>query len=467
MTHIFDVIRRYHMIEGGMRVIAGVSGGADSVYLLQVLKAYQQEMPFELLVVHVEHGLRGEESLSDADFVKELCEREGIPCLVVPARVRERASLEGLSLEEAGRAERYRIFEEIRRKWDAQRIAVAHNQNDQAETVLWNLVRGSGLKGLGGIRPVQGAVIRPLLFTPREKIEEALRLSGQSWRTDCTNLEMDYTRNRIRLSLLPEMEQNLNRQSTRHIAEAAARLQEVQAYLERQTDEAALRCLRGDCVLLPPFKKEESLIREELLKRMIQRCGSMQNVGSVHLRMLEQLADRSCGKRVDLPGGVCAVREDGVIRFESRKEKQSDVRPACRGGSAALAVDLPVPGSAGFRNYTVVTELAENTPDLKKQILKEKKYTKWISYDTMKGRLQLRTRKAGDYLVINAQGGTRKLKDYLIDQKIPQEKRDQILLIAEGSHILWAVGYRISEAAKVTPETKQIVKIQVLEGEKE
>ncbi len=460
MEEIFDVIRSYHMIEAGMRVLAAVSGGADSVYLLQVLRRYQEEVPFELMAVHVEHGLRGRESLDDAAFVRKLCEREGVPCRVVSAQVRERAEREKLSLEEAGREERYRIFREILKEWDGQRIAVAHNRNDQAETVLWNLARGSGLKGLGGIRPVQGRIIRPLLFTGREEIEKALHTLGIPWRTDRTNFEEDYTRNRIRNSLLPGMEAGVNRQSIRHIAEAGMRLQKVQEYVSRQTDEAAGLCLDGDCIRLEPFLREDPLIRQELLRRMLENCGGLRDVKAVHIRMLEELSEMDCGKQISLPGGLSALREADCIRFVKENTRRA-------GEEKRTAVPLPVPGKICFGTLTVTAELTENSPQLQRQLSREKKYTKWLSYDTITNSLQVRTRKAGDYLVVTACGGTKKLKDYLIDRKIPQRERDELPLLADGSHILWVVGDRISEAAKVTPETRQVVKIQVCEGEKQ
>ncbi|MCD8347848.1 MAG: tRNA lysidine(34) synthetase TilS [Lachnospiraceae bacterium] len=481
--HIFQVIEKYHMIEPGMRVIAGVSGGADSVCLLSILARYRLEVPFTLLAVHVEHGLRGQESLEDAEFVEQLCGKLSVPCRVVHAQVRQRVREEKLSCEEAGRAERYRIFHETAKEWGAERIAVAHNQNDQAETVLWNLARGSGLQGLGGIRPVQGDIIRPLLFTERREIEAYLYREGLSWRTDRTNLEADFTRNRIRLHLLPQMEEELNGQAGRHIAEAAGRLREIQDYIDKKADEAAARCLRENAIpfsaaslkaaplevrtalpagkapsvwiLLEYYNKEETLIREELLKRALRKCGGMKDVGAVHLEMLERLAGMDCGKSCDLPGGIRAVREEGILRFLKRNPEPEE------SGSERI---LPVPGCVSYCGFCVTTELTENTPGLKKDILEEKKYTKWLSYDTITGSLLLRTRKTGDYLVINADGGTKKLKDFFIDQKIPREMRDQILLLADGSHILWVVGWRISEAAKVTDTTERVMKIQFVKS---
>ncbi|MCD7817940.1 MAG: tRNA lysidine(34) synthetase TilS, partial [Lachnospiraceae bacterium] len=216
-------------------------------------------------------------------------------------------------------------------------------------------------------------------------------------------------------------------------------------------------------LILEAYRKEDGIIRRELLKRALQLCGGgMKDVGSVHLEMLERLADMDCGKQCDLPGGICAVREEGILRFTRKNPDSSDLSDV---DAILKPITLLIPGCSGYGNYSVITELTENTPELKKCFLEEKKYTKWLSYDTIGSNLQLRTRRAGDYLVINAQGGMKKLKDYFIDRKIPQTLRDQILLLADGSHILWVVGYRISEAAKVTEETKQVIKIQILQGE--
>lgn len=467
MKEIFEVIERYRMIGPGMGVIAGVSGGADSVCLLFVLCEYRKRVPFELTVVHVEHGLRGEESLADAKFTEALCRELGVTCRTVQAPVRELAQKRGLSLEEAGRAARYEIFEEIKRECGAQRIAVAHNQNDQAETVLWNLARGSGAKGLCGMLPVRDAVIRPLLFTKRERIEQILRERGAAWRTDRTNLEQDYTRNRIRLSLLPQMERELNARTVEHIAEAAGRLQQVWEYLDVVTEGAARRSLCRDggsvCINLTEFFKEEELIRQELLRRAVKLCRGgqgLKDVGSVHLEALMRLAGADCGKELCLPGKIRAVRERQLLRLERRTEKSAAEKPNEQ--------ELELSGNGCFHmgGWRIRTELLENGPDVKKQIMEEKKYTKWLSYDTIYSNVRFRTRRTGDYLVVNEQGGRKKLKDYLIDLKIPKEQRDRLWLLADGAHVLWVPGYRISEAAKVRNETKRVIRIQLEEEAK-
>lgn len=236
MQRIFHTIEAYQMIRPGMRVLAAVSGGADSVCLLAALAAFREQIDFSLYVIHVEHGLRGEESLADARYVEELCRSFSVPFFLESVDAAAEARKRHLSVEEAGRALRYEAFDRVAGQVGADRIAVAHNENDQAETVLWNLVRGSGLQGLGGIRPVRGRIIRPLLFLGRPEIEAILLAQGIAWRTDRTNLTCDYTRNRIRLQVLPELTKELNPQAVGHIAEAAHRLQEVQEYISAQCD---------------------------------------------------------------------------------------------------------------------------------------------------------------------------------------------------------------------------------------
>lgn len=478
MERIFETIRKYHMIEAGMRVIAGVSGGADSVCLLLALCRYREQVPFDITVVHVEHGIRGKESLEDAAFVKKLCEERGVPFRMEQVQAEQAARQRKMTVEEAGRALRYEVFERLRSELGANRIAVAHHMGDQAETVLWNLVRGSGVKGLGGIRPVRGAIIRPMLFLERSEIEEILNREGVSWRTDRTNLEPDYTRNRIRLQILPALERELNPGAVRHISEAALRMRKMQEYLDGETDRAAVRCIREDrgevFLSLPLFRGYPELIRQELLKRCLILCRrgkGLKDVGAVHLDALMALAEMDCGKEYHLPGEIRAVREGTALRFHRKgRERISQDEPFGE-------VPFSIPGTLRVGKYLAHGEILENSPELMAAVcrpqsagcgadrknIEEKKYTKCMSYDTIYSNVCFRTRRPGDYLVVNQQGGRKKLKDYMIDEKIPKDQRDHVLLLASGSHILWIVGWRISEAVKVRQETRYILKIQMEE----
>lgn len=202
-------LEQYHMIEQSDVVVAGVSGGADSVCLLLHLLELKEKLSFTLAAVHVQHGIRGKESLQDAAFVEELCRRYQVQLFRYDYDVPEYAKQHGYSEEEAGRNLRYESFHKALEELGAPegKIAVAHNRNDLAETMLWNMIRGSGMRGMAGIPPVRDGIIRPLLHTARVEIENYLKEKGESYCTDATNASLDYTRNRIRNQVLPVLEE--------------------------------------------------------------------------------------------------------------------------------------------------------------------------------------------------------------------------------------------------------------------
>ncbi len=451
---VFGYIRKHQMIQEGDCVVAGISGGADSVCLLFLLEALRERLGFSLEAVHVEHGIRGEESLSDAGFAEQLCRQRGITFHLYSCDVPKRAAKEKLSMEEAARKCRYEAFEAVCAGKQQAKIAVAHNRDDQAETILWNLARGSGLRGMCGIRPVNGKVIRPLLEISREEIERYLQERGQGFCTDSTNLSDNYTRNRLRRNILPELEESVNRQSRMHIAQAGERIRRAQEYLEglaaRRAGELSEYCGEELRVLAKDFCREEEVMQEYMLRIWLDRPGAgMKDVGAVHLEEIKRLAAGQPGRRIELPGGRCVRRTGPYLAFGMEEASEE-----CR-----EETPLAVPGESRWGKYLIITSLEPN----KNQNIPEKKYTKWLDYDTIKNTIQLRSRKSGDYFT--ADGGHRKLKKYFIDEKVLREDRNKVLLLAEGSHILWVVGFRISEVCKVTEHTKTILKIHIMEEE--
>ena len=204
---VFAYLRQWNMVKPGDTVLVGFSGGADSTALLQLLWNYGKRIPLQLEAVHVNHGIRGAEALRDQQFCEQFCQERNISFTVVQEDVPAQAARDGLSLEEAGRNARRRVFEHLAEKCQASVIALAHHQRDQAETMLFRLMRGTGLRGLCGMRPVNGNYIRPLLCVDRPQIEQYLLEEGIRWVEDGTNQELDYTRNQIRHGLLAPMEQ--------------------------------------------------------------------------------------------------------------------------------------------------------------------------------------------------------------------------------------------------------------------
>ena len=504
---VFSLIRRYSMIRPGDTVLAGVSGGADSVCLLLLLKEYQTHSPFTLLACHVEHGIRGSESLEDAAFTKRLCDSLSVPLVTEHADVPKLAEEKGIGLEEAARTIRYGIFYRTARKMGAGRIAAAHHKDDQAETVLHNLLRGSGLKGLSGMSPMRACpdpyssdrkekgpgqgeepvLIRPLLETGRDEIRRYLRERGQDWREDETNQDTDYTRNCLRYRIIPLLEQEVNHQAADHLCSLARDASETREFLDRMTEEAALRCLvphglEETVLKTEPFHSLHPLLQKNVIRLALSDLtdgSGLKDIRRVHIRKICELSSMPCGKMLDLPYGLSAVRENGIVRIcrrseESRKVKEDEARavdlcsiltdlktgvPEDRTGT----VFVPFPGKdspdSGFRIRLLPGNREKKDSGISMH-LPEKKYTKQLSCDTMTCNLCIRTRRTGDYLVIDRRGNRKKLKDYLIDEKVPARCRDSIPLLADGSRILWVVGYRIGEDAKITDKTGEILEIE-------
>ena len=456
LRQIHDMILSRQMLAAGERVLVAVSGGADSVCLLLALK----ELGYEVHAVHVEHGIRGQESLEDCAFVQELCAGERIPLTVCRIDAPALSAISGRSVEEAARDERYRILIETAQSLKISAVATAHHMDDRAETVLWNLMRGSSLAGLCGILPVREAeekaqnpetgeakalrirIIRPLLETGRDEIEKWLTERRQLWREDCTNLDTDITRNAIRLRILPQMEK-LNAGARRHIAQTAEDLAQVENYLEDAAQHAYSCAVRYEDrrneleICLKELKVQPELIRRRILHRALgQAEGGLRDITREHVESLMRLAGMDNGRRISLPGGLKAVREEGVIRLTRRTS--SHIADEIRIDSDG---EYLFPGGYKLKAEFGIWEGGD---------VPKKKYTKTLAYDTMIPYITLRTRREGDWIQVNSQGGRRKLKDYLIDEKIPRDRRDQIPLIAQGSHVLWVIGLRISEAAKVS-----------------
>ena len=490
---IRNMMKRCRMVSPGQRILAAVSGGADSVCLLAVLHALAPELSFSLEAVHVEHGIRGEESLQDCAYVERLCGKLGVRLTVRHIHVPELARQSGRTEEEEARIQRYRIFEETAEQCGAQRVAVAHHLGDQAETVLWNLIRGSGLRGLRGILPVrplrdgQAAsplVVRPLLETSREEIEQYLEACGLSYRTDRTNLDKTVTRNKIRHDILPDLIK-LNAQAPRHIAQAAEDAAAAEAYLERVTARAAEGCIHCQAdgqpvLLLARWQKEEPFIRRRLLRECIRRAsgnGSLKDIGAVHVEALMGLACGGGEKSVRLPGELTAVRSYGQIRFLSGAEALSGaVLPAAGALYAQDArpgerwVEVPFPGRQMVHYGGYCFSLECGCAGESGICIPKKRFTKWIAYATIaqkeSQKLCFRTRRPGDVLVVRQDGSRKKLSDYLIDEKIPLSLRDRVVLLAIGSEVLWVAGMRISEKARVTPGSAYVkVSCSTLEGQ--
>lgn len=458
------------MLTCGDRVIAGVSGGADSVCLFLMLLELREKIGFDLIVVHVHHGLRGEAADQDQQFVEALCEQHRIPLEIFRVNLESIAKKRKQSLEEAGRMVRREAFDSVCKKYGGNKIALAHHQNDNAETLLWNLSRGTGLDGMGGIRPVNGKFIRPLLCMNRKEIEEYLAKRKQSYCIDETNAGTDYTRNKLRHLVLPILEEQVNSAAVRHMNETMEQIWELQEYMQEQVEAAYQECVQEHfekaCWIQIQQKSFETF--PELIKKMVIRKG-MEQVGGKkrdlshkHVDVMMELMNKQVGRTLDLPYEMHAKRNYEGIRLEKQRtylsgeEKKAEIMQECMS-------ELNIPGETilADRNLKLRCKILEKPKNLSIKDIPQKIYTKWFDYGIIKSSLYIRTRQAGDTIVIDEKGHQKKLKNWFVDEKIPKEVRDSQLLLAENNEILWVLGHRMSQAYQVKQSTKWILQIEV------
>ena len=487
---VIEQIKSYDMIKTGDRVIIGVSGGRDSVCLLAMLNRLSREWGFSILAVHVDHMLRGEEAERDKKFVKDLCASLSVPCMIVNTDVAALANAKGLSIEEAGRMARYKAFETAARKlnekdpYASSKVAVAHHRDDNVETILLNLSRGSGLKGIKGMMPVsvngQMTVIRPLLGVGREEIEQYIKDRKLTFVDDSTNFSDDYARNKIRLNVIPEL-QKVNSRVSEHINETASTLTQIQEYMEKQIESAmsGVVDVRDDSIAIDArnFKDQDPAIQTGIVYRCIGKMsGTLKDISHIHVRDVISLVGKQTGKRIELPYGLVALKSYGniIIRKETdlvkRERKDYDRTPVHMVMESHLNISLKDIENGGkaflMADGGKLTFRIVEVNDRNRYILTQKKlYQKAFDCDTIKGSLILGRPQPDDE--IKFAGGTKSLKKYFMDEKIPWEVRSRLLVLRDVESTLWVLGYRIGEPYKITENTTRALLVTITGGNNE
>ena len=432
-----NAVEKFHMFPRNGKIIVGLSGGADSVALLHVLCGLKEEFQWEITAVHIHHGLRGEEADGDASFAEAFCEKLGVSCIVRKYDVKAEAEKRKMGEEETGRLLRYEVFRAL--AGADGRIAVAHHGKDQAETLLMRLCRGTGLTGLVGMAPVRENICRPLLFCSREEIEQYCKEHGLAWREDASNQEEKYTRNKLRLKVLPVLEE-VNPKAVEHISETAELLALDEDFLEQQASacykDAKMDAPAGE-VHLNRTKLQE--LHPAMKKRVLRKAMAeflSADVSQVQIQALEDLLENETGKSRDFLGGIRVENQYDSMVFSLEKEKTE-------GYCYALPVGEEI--FVSEKNMTVMAWLSE-----KYEVDSED--TKCFDFDKVSGKLFCRTRKPGDLIALK--NGRKKIKDLFIDEKVPRSERDILPLITVGEEVLWAKGLRVSENFRPDDDTK-------------
>ncbi|ACA58654.1 tRNA lysidine(34) synthetase TilS [Candidatus Desulforudis audaxviator] len=454
-------ILRHRMLEPGMGVLVGVSGGPDSVALLDVLYGLRAVLGISITVAHLNHRLRGAEAEADARYVRKLAEKFGLPCIVEECDVPTFRKAERLSIQTAARELRYEFFARAARETGARRVALGHHADDQAETILHHFLRGTGPAGLAGIAPVRGLFIRPLLGIRRREIEAYCRARGLDPRLDPSNLDPVYTRNRLRAELLPLLETEYNP----NLVTALLRLGEIcraeNDYMEEQTETIFRRsaaptdgCVRLDAdrvAALPP-----AIGRRMIRRAWSELAGDPGALDFDHVeRVLELARAAAGGKRLDLPRGIRVERQFAALVFSLGPD------PAEYG---AWHYVLVVPGRTELPEVglLITTDIRPAEQAWRPETLQPGQAA--VDLDTLTLPLVVRNRRPGDVFWPQGAGGRMKLKEFLINNKVLRPERDRIPLVFDGEgRLVWVAGYRIAEFCKLTPGTRSVLLLTVSE----
>ena len=465
------------MAAAGDRLGVAVSGGADSVALVRLLHGLQDELGIRLAVLHFQHGLRGAESAGDEKFVAELAERLGLEFLREEADVAGWAKREGVNLEEAGRRLRTEFFERMAREGRVRRVATAHTADDQAETVLAHLLRGSGLAGLAGIHPVAGVVVRPLLGVRREELRDWLRGMGQEWREDSTNADTTRLRARVRAELVPLVERDYQPQITEQLCRLAELAREEEKFAEALAEARfdALARRTGDGVviraedLLAPLPGEllaDGTAQTALARRMVRRAveavlGHRRGLTAEQVESVLHLARGAMsGHRTELPHGVEVVRSFDEVIFSggNRAGREKRLRESGAEGYT-LAVELPERGTAelivpaiGRRVRLKVVDWARGAGE-----------TRLIETALDAGRMSppffLRNWHPGDVYLPRGRRRARKLKELLREARVPAKDRALWPVLESSGGLVWVRGLAPAASCAANEETRSALVI--------
>ncbi len=425
-------------ISNNETVAVALSGGGDSMALLDYMLKESKKYQFNVIAINIEHGIRGEASISDTNFVKNYCAKNDVPLITYSIDSVAYALKHGLSVEQAGRILRYQIFNEAISQKKCDKVATAHHQKDNFESVLFNLFRGSGLKGLAGIdENFENKIIRPFLGVSKQEILDYIKSNNIPFVTDQTNFDDKYTRNAIRLNVLPEIEKVFpEAEKSVYRFSQIARLEDD--YLTEQTLKT-LDFLDNRVVVSLP-------IHNALLSRAtvlaLKHLGVEKDWEKTHIDSVLALANLDNGKMADLPKGIVAVKEYDKITFYKNPQPITKVAPFRL-------------GEIVFEDKTIYINEVNQPIDLKNGLYADK--------DKIPAGAVIRTRRDSDKFT-KFGGGTKSLSDYLTDKKVPLIKRDSLLLLADGSDVLAIFDLAISDKIKVDETTKTIIELQQKNG---
>lgn len=439
-----NFIEENNLIEKGDSIVSAVSGGSDSVFMLEMLLAIKDDYDLKIIVSHVNHGLRGAEAQRDEDFVKKLAEKNGLIYEVEHIDMAGYAKEHSLTCEEAGRKLRYLFFEEIKDKYKADKVAIAHNENDVAETIFLNIFRGTGLDGLESIPLRRDFYIRPILCFEKSEILDFLKENNIHYVDDSTNFTNDYKRNMIRNEIIPFIKKNFNENIVSSMSRLASIAKENNLYLEDIINDKYINIVKSNTIDIEGFNElnhyEKTLVLRKFLR---ENLNYLNNISKDNIEDMINLISLDSGKKYDIDGKHYLVND-----FDKTIFKKLDINELSEEISLDFKLDK-VYNIYGSKFKFVLSD----------KILSKK----YLDYDLLTGKLSLRNRRSGDRINPFGMKGSKKIKDYFVDKKVSSDDRSKVLFLMNGDEIAYVVGYDIADKYKASSKTKNYLNV-IMEG---
>ena len=448
-----ETVQKYHMLAHGDHVLIGLSGGPDSVCLLTIINKLKHELGVHLSAAYIDHGLRPDETPYEIDFCRDLCNSLGMPFITRSIDVKSYVKEKKLNKQEAARELRYRVLNEIAAETAANKIALGHNADDQSETILMRLFRGTGPSGLSGIPPVRRHIIRPLIEVERIEIEKFLEDEGMGFVIDSSNLKHEYLRNKIRHLIIPAIK-NINRDIIKTLSRTADIFRDEERYFEIIVTKTLMKLITRKTdktieIFLGPLEAMDTVILRRVLRRAIDETKGLHGISFIHIEeIMSLIKSGKSGDRIYLPKDIRVIKGYSTLILTSEK-------PARLG---TYSIDSPgeiivTESSVVLRSATMGIDEVKDYGDAQKCAV--------IDADKVHFPLIIRGRLHGDFFYPMGFGKRKKLQDYFVDEKIPRDERDAVPLLVCGNNIVWVIGYRLDDRYKVDKDTERVLKFEI------
>lgn len=455
INKVIDTIEKYNMLSFTDHILVGLSGGPDSVCLLLTLNQLKSKYNLKISAIYIDHGLRPNDVPKEIEFCKKLCDDLNITFYSHSINVKEFAIKEKINLQEAARILRYATFDQISINIKADKIALGHNADDQAETVIMRLLRGAGPAGLSGIPPVRKKIIRPLIEVERIEIEEFLEKNKVNFVFDSSNVNTKYMRNKIRHILMPAIKK-ISPQATKIISKTADIIREENDYINVSVTKALMRLMSRKTdqkveLFCNPMEVLNIVILRRALRVAIDSVKDLRGIEFDHIEEIIRLVKKGKpGDRIYLPKGIRAIKGYSTIIITSEPPQKLSI------------YQIDMPKEISIKENSMTLEIKElSIRDI--QDYGNGKNLVYIDADKIKFPLIIRPRKEGDYFYPYGFGKKKKLQDFFVDEKIPRDERDLIPIIESEGNIVFIVGYRLDDRYKIDHNTKRCLQIKAIQ----